>query len=130
MKWLLFYRLSHKSAPLYIARDESNCPTSKDQKGSALQWRVGQDTVNNSFWDCAIMFTSFHSANLELLGRSDILYADGTFNISPHVLYQILTIHAFKHGKHFSLAYFFLPGKSRKTQPCRAGIFCSTLKCT
>ena len=53
-------------------------------------------------------------ANLELLGCSDVLYADGTFNICPRMFYQILTIHAFKYGKQFPLAYFLLPGKSRE----------------
>ena len=53
-------------------------------------------------------------ANLQLLGCSDILYADGTSNICPRLFYQMLTIHAFKHGKQFPLAYFLLPGKSRE----------------
>ena len=48
-------------------------------------------------------------ANLELLSCS----ADGTFSICPRLFYQILTVHAFKHGKQFPLAYFLLPGKSR-----------------
>ncbi len=51
-------------------------------------------------------------ANLELLGSSHTLYTDGTFNICPCLFYQILTIHAFKHGKQFPFAYFLLPGKS------------------
>ncbi len=44
----------------------------------------------------------------------DTLNADGTFNICPRLFYQILTIHAFKHGKQFPLAYFLLPGESRE----------------
>ena len=49
----------------------------------------------------------------QVVGCSDTLYADGNFEICPRLFYQILTIHAFKHGKQFPLAYFLLPGKSR-----------------
>ena len=72
---------------------------------------MGQDTAGEQFLLGSRNDVHFLStrANLELLGCSDVLYANGTFNI---MFYQILTIHAFKHGKQFPLAYFLLLGKS------------------
>ena len=75
-----------------------------------------QDTAGEQFLLGSRNDVHFFStrANLELLGWLDVLYADGTFNICPCMFYQILTIHAFKYGKQFPLAYFLLPGKSRE----------------
>ena len=100
MKWLLFYQLSFQYPPPCIARDESNCPHFHRAETEEVHF--------NGEWAKTLR------ANLELLGCSDDLYADGTFNICPRMFYQILTIHAFKYGKQFPLAYFLLPGKSRE----------------
>ena len=49
------------------------------QRGSALQWRVGQDTAGRTI-PFGITWWCFFStrANLALLGCSDVLYTDGT----------------------------------------------------
>ena len=52
--------------------------------------------------------------NLKILAEADELYMDGTFQITSHLFYQVFTVHAFKHGQPFPLAYCLLPGKSRE----------------
>ena len=53
--------------------------------------------------------------NLKLLAEAECLFVDGTFHTCPEVFYQIFTIHAFRSGQQFPLAYCLLPGKSRET---------------
>ena len=58
------------------------------------------------------------NANLTLIAEAPSLYMDGTFQICPHLFYQVFTIHAFKHGKQFPLVYFLLPDKFRWNGAC------------
>ena len=50
--------------------------------------------------------------NLKLLAEADSVFVDGTFHMCPEVFYQTFTVHAFKSGQQFPLAYCLLPGKS------------------
>ena len=52
--------------------------------------------------------------NLKILAEADELYMDGTFRITPRLFYQVFTVHAFKDGQQFPLAYCLLPVKSRE----------------
>ena len=54
------------------------------------------------------------NANLTLITEAPSFYMDGTFQICPHLFYQVFTIHAFNHGEQFPLVYFLLPGKFRQ----------------
>ncbi len=60
--------------------------------------------------------------NLKLLAEAESVFVDGTFHTCPEVFYQIFTVHAFKSGQQFPLAYCLLPGNSReayqRTFPC------------
>ena len=58
------------------------------------------------------------NTNLTLIAEAPSLYMDGTFQIYPHLFYQVFTIHAFKYGKQFPLVYFLLPGKFRWNGAC------------
>ena len=62
--------------------------------------------------DGVFMFST--NTNLALIAEAPSLYMDGTFQICPHLFYQVFTLHAFKHGQQFPLVYFLLPGKSRE----------------
>ena len=103
MKWLLFYQLSLQYAPpsLYSKRQERLPPLPKSREEVHFDGEWAKTLWGKQFLLGLRNDVHFFStrANLELLGCSDVLYADGTFNICPCMFYQILTIHAFKHGK-------------------------------
>ena len=52
---------------------------------------------------------------IKLIAEAATLYMDGTFQICPRLFYQVFTIHSFKHGQQFPLAYFLLPGKAHSS---------------
>ena len=53
--------------------------------------------------------------NLKHLAEADTVFVDGTFHTCPELFYQIFTVHAFKNGQQFPLAYCLLPDKARDT---------------
>ena len=50
--------------------------------------------------------------NMKLLAEAETLFVDGTFHTCPEIFYQIFTVHAFKNGQQFPLAYCLLPDKT------------------
>ena len=53
--------------------------------------------------------------NMKLLAEAETLFFDGTFHTCPENFYQIFTVHAFKNGQQFPLAYCLLPDKTRSS---------------
>ena len=53
--------------------------------------------------------------NIRILVEAETVFVDGTFHTLPQFFYQIFTLHAFKNGQQFPLAYCILPDKSRDT---------------
>ena len=53
--------------------------------------------------------------NIRVLVEAETVFVDSTFHTCPQLFYQILTLHAFKNGQQFPLAYCLLPDKSRDT---------------
>lgn len=56
--------------------------------------------------------------NLKLLTEAECLFVDGTFHTCPEVFYQIFTVHAFRSGQQFPLAYCLLPRRPRSQPHC------------
>ena len=54
-------------------------------------------------------------SNVEFLAEADEFFLDGTFKIAPRLFHQVFTVHAFKHGKQFLLAYCLLLNKTKET---------------
>ena len=54
-------------------------------------------------------------SELSILGQSEFLVCDGTFEMSPDCAYQLYTIHGFLHGEALPLAWALLPNKTRAT---------------
>ena len=52
--------------------------------------------------------------NPTIVAEANELCMDGTFQITPRLFYQVFTVHAFKDGQQFPLAYCLLPGKIRE----------------
>ena len=55
------------------------------------------------------------STNLDLLSRSKLWLADGTFKTVPQIFYQLYTIHAFSNGREFPCVYALLSDKKEVT---------------
>ena len=55
------------------------------------------------------------STNLDLLHRSELWFADGTFKTVPEIFYQLYTIHAFSNGRVFPCVYALLSDKKEET---------------
>ena len=55
------------------------------------------------------------STNLDLLNRSRLWFADGTFKTVPQIFYQLYTIHAFSNGRVFPCVYALLSDKKEET---------------
>ena len=55
------------------------------------------------------------STNLDLLSRSKLWLADGTFKTVPEIFYQLYTMHAFSNGRVFSCVYALLSDKKEET---------------
>ena len=53
--------------------------------------------------------------NLDLLHRSELWFADGTFKTVPEIFYQLYTIHAFSNGRVFPCVYALLSDKKEET---------------
>ena len=53
--------------------------------------------------------------NIRVQVKAETVFVDGTFHTCPQLVYQIFTLHAFKNGQQFRLAYCLLPDKSRDT---------------
>lgn len=101
------YRKQHEKFPLF--------PNSIDDLDFSGEWSktlTGEDFMFGSR-DGIFMFTTRN--NLALVTKAPFLYMDGTFQICPHLFYQVFTVHAFKHGQQFPLIYFLLPDKTRET---------------
>ena len=52
---------------------------------------------------------------MKVLAEAETLFFDGTFHTCPEIFYQIFTVHAFKNGQQFPLAYCLLPDKTRSS---------------
>ena len=53
--------------------------------------------------------------NIRVLVDAETVFVDGKFHTCPQLFYQIFTLHTFKNGQQFPLAYCLLPDKSRDT---------------
>lgn len=53
--------------------------------------------------------------NISRLESSKVLYCDGTFDSSPSLFYQLVTLHVNFRGKVLPVVYALLPSKERKT---------------
>ena len=56
--------------------------------------------------------------NLKLLAEAETVFVDGAFHTYPEIFKSDLsTVHAFKNGQQFSLAYCLLPDKTWQFLP-------------
>jgi len=102
----LYYQRRRVMPPLPKSREDITVPDMYQTKSSNEQF-LAHCSRNNDL----IMFCT--PSSLKLLCESNHISMDGTFDCVPALFSQLLTIHAFEHGKLLPLAYCLLSSKER-----------------